>query len=787
MFVSFYPTLPQSGCLGIVRQVEDLTVKKLVLAEKPSVGRQLALALGCTRRMEGYMEGQAYIVTWALGHLVELANPDAYSERWRRWSLADLPMLPADLIQKPIEQTSEQLEVVKALMGRADVESLVIATDAGREGELVARWIMKAAGWQGKSERLWISSQTSGAISEGFANLKDAALYDNLYAAAESRAAADWYVGMNVTRAMTCAYDAKLSAGRVQTPTLALMTSREDEIEAFEGAFYWTLRADFSHFWASYYPEPTSVRISSEDEAQRLEGTLGGKVGRVVAIEGVEKSESPPLAYDLTELQRDANLLLDLSAKETLDVLQGLYERHRIVTYPRTDSRYITADIVPTLASRLTSLSKTGFAPLVSRFLDEGFRIDAERFVQDAKVGDHHAIIPTEERVDLERLSAVERSLFELIALRFMEVLSEDYRYKTTTVSIEVDGALFKSRLTVPVKPGWRAVAALIGKRSAAVDGALDEEGASPHLLSLAEGDELVVVQTKLKRLATSAPPRYSEATLLSAMEHAGRLVDDLAIKREMGAGIGTPATRADIIEKLIQNHYIERVGKELVPTPRGRELVRLVPEQLRSVRLTGEWEQRLSNIAVGSEDSGRFIADIKENTKALVAQIKASGETFSPRFVDSKCCPYCEGPMMKIVDELAQNHYICQRLSCAYEEREIKKRIFDAAAIAEPKKRVVVKRADGAEVPAKKRVVLVKKGEAEQPKPYRWETVIEVVRPSKRQRREERVQENRGGWRSAHSSEHVVERTPSAGGTIADFMKASQEREQRGRKSKKK
>ncbi len=767
--------------------------KKLVLAEKPSVGRQLAQALGCTKRMDGYIEGDAYIVTWALGHLVELANPDVYTERWRRWNLKDLPMLPEDLIQVPIEQTRNQLEVVKALLARSDVETLVIATDAGREGELVARWIMKLADWKGATERLWISSQTNAAIAEGFANLKDAALYDTLYEAAQSRAAADWYVGMNVTRAMTCAYDAKLSAGRVQTPTLALMSDREDEIERFEGAFYWTLRADFTHFWASYYPEENSVRIGSEEVAQSLERSLIASEGIVTAVERADRSEAPPLAYDLTELQRDANILLDLSAKETLDTLQGLYERHRLVTYPRTDSRYITADIVPTLPGRLAALSRTPFGELARRFVSDGFRIDEERFVQDTKVGDHHAIIPTEEMVDLSRLSQVERSIWELITLRFLEVLSSDYRYQTTSVTIDVQGHPFKARLTVPVEEGWRSVASLIGKRSAAGDANLDEERVSPYLLTLHEGDRLTVAQTKLRRMATTPPARYSEATLLSAMEHAGRLVDDVAIKRRMGGGIGTPATRADIIEKLIQNHYIERSGKELVPTAKGRELVRLVPEELRSVELTGRWEQRLADIADGKEESGRFIADIKENTRALVNQVKASGEVFSPKFPDSKRCPHCQGPMMKVIDPLGQNHYICQRLSCAYEEREIKRRVFEEVVASEPKKRVVVKRAAVGEEAGtgegKKRVVVVKKAAVPpETRPYHWETVIEVVRPSKRLGRSERAEreESRGGWKSAHSSPHLVDETPSGGGSIADFMRAKAEREQRDKKRRK-
>ena len=361
-------------------------MKKLVLAEKPSVGRELARVLNCYRRETGYIEGEHYIVTWALGHLVELAQPAAYSERYTRWSLRDLPMLPPVLQQEVIEQSKDQFSVVKSLFGRADIESVVIATDAGREGELVARWIMKLADYQGPAHRLWISSQTEGAIKEGFANLKDASLYDNLYKAAESRAAADWYVGMNVTRALTCHYDAKLSAGRVQTPTLALMTRREDEIEAFSGQFYWTLKADFTQFTASYYPSEDSIRITEEASAKEKESSLVGKTGRVVSLETVEKREQPPLAYDLTELQRDANNLLDFSAKQTLDVLQALYEQHKIVTYPRTDSRYITTDIVATLPQRLRSLQDTPFSPLCARFVKDGFRVDEERFVQDLQV-----------------------------------------------------------------------------------------------------------------------------------------------------------------------------------------------------------------------------------------------------------------------------------------------------------------------------------------------------------------------------------------------------------------
>lgn len=774
-------------------------MKKLVLAEKPSVGRELARVLNCYKRETGYIEGEHYIVTWALGHLVELAQPAAYSERYKRWSLRDLPMLPPVLQQEVIEQSKDQFAVVKSLIKRPDIESLVIATDAGREGELVARWIMKLADYQGPAHRLWISSQTEGAIKEGFANLKEASLYDNLYKAAESRAAADWYVGMNVTRALTCHYDAKLSAGRVQTPTLALMTRREDEIEAFSGQFYWTLKADFIHFSASYYPTEDTIRITEEATAKALEASLVGKQGKVVSLETVQRNEQPPLAYDLTELQRDANNLLDFSAKQTLDVLQALYEQHKIVTYPRTDSRYITTDIVATLPDRLRSLADTPFAPLCSGFVKDGFRVDEERFVQDLQVTDHHAIIPTEQRVNLSRLNAQEKALWELIVLRFLEVLSPDYIYQTTTLIAEVEESRFKTRLTIPVQQGWRSVATLIGKRSAQASMG-EEDEASPALLSLKQGDGLTISSLKLRKLATAAPSRYTEATLLSAMEHAGRFVDDAKLKKRLSNGLGTPATRADIIEKLIQNHYIERAGKELVPTPKGRELVRLAPEELRSPELTGRWEERLGNIAEGKEDGDLFIQDIKRNASALVTQVTGSSDVFSPHFPDAKQCPYCKTPMMKVVDEIGQNHYLCQKLSCSYEEMEVKKRVPkpQAAKPVEPEKKMVVKVKAVETDSVKKRVVVKKKApvqafslpdEVEAPS-YTWETVIEVVRPSKlafRAERNERPPENRGGWRAPVQSSHLVEQTPSEGGSFADFLKLNEERKKRDRDKKRK
>ena len=442
-------------------------MKQLVLAEKPSVGKELARVLGCTNRGK-YLENEDYVVTWALGHLVTLCPPDYYGAEYRHWTLRNLPILPEKLETMVIDKSKDQFETVKYLLGRDDVEGVIIATDAGREGELVARWILKQAGCSKPAKRLWISSQTDLAIRQGFANLRPASDYDNLYAAAESRSYADWYVGYNVSRAMSCHFDTRLSAGRVQTPTLALITSREDEIEDFAGRFYWTIKADFGSFKASWYSADNTIRINEEAKANEIAAKLKGAKGVVSSIREVPKAEKPPLAYDLTELQRDANNVLGFSAKETLDTLQRLYEVYKIVTYPRTDSRYITADIVPTIPERLAALSATAFGQRALSLSRNGIRTDLSRLVNDELVSDHHALLPTEQKVDVSKLSANEKALWELIITRFLETLSGDYEYKTTTVEVTAEGERFVTRLTLPVKQGWRDVARDIGRRSAA-------------------------------------------------------------------------------------------------------------------------------------------------------------------------------------------------------------------------------------------------------------------------------------------------------------------------------
>jgi len=741
-------------------------MKKLVIAEKPSVGREIAKSLRCPVRGDGYLEGNDYIVTWALGHLVELSSPAHYSESYKRWTLESLPMIPETLDTEVIEETKGQYKNIASLLRRSDVSSVIVATDAGREGELVARWILKEANYKGSVERLWISSQTEKAIKEGFDHLLPSSMYDNLYHAAECRSAADWYVGMNVTRALTCFYDAKLSAGRVQTPTLALMTKREDEIDEFLGSSYYSARGDFGLFHASYYPSDGTIRFTDQAMKEKLE-SLAGAEGVVRSITTEEGKECPPLAYDLTELQRDANLTLGFSAKETLDTLQRLYEVHKIATYPRTDSRYLTEDIVPTFPERLKALEMTEFGIVAKEYLSSMPSYDKERVVQPSLVTDHHAIIPTEQKVKVGDLSDEERKLWQLIALRFLEVLSEPYEYKTTKAVIDVDGHEFRTSVTLPVKMGWRQASVASGIKSAAMTSSTSEN--SVAILRLKEGDKVTLKGVKTRQSFTTPPERYTDASLLYAMEHAGRFVDDSELKANLSSGIGTPATRAEIIEKLIQNRYVTRDGKYLVPTEKGREVVRLAPDVLSSPALTGEWEGRLERISKGEEDYEIFIKDIKRMASSLVTEVKNSTKKFSPRFKESKKCPYCGSEMMKALDSKGCVHWICQRLSCSYEEKEVKERIALKSAPASKQ----VRTPDG------KIKIVIKKAPVKIPEAY--ETHIEVVNESKRARRGNKPSQERFENFASRPTKDTL-----SGGTMADFFRISKERSERDKEKRK-
>jgi len=430
--------------------------KILVLAEKPSVGKELARVLGCNRGGEGYLEGDRYVVTWALGHLVTLADPDAYDKAWEKWEMTQLPMLPQPMKTVVISETGKQYRVVAALMKRPDIGSMVIATDAGREGELVARWIMEKAGWKKPAKRLWISSQTDKAIHEGFANLRPAAEYDNLYKSARARSEADWLVGLNVTRALTCKYNAQLSAGRVQTPTLSLITAREEEIRRFTPKPYWGVRVKLDGFEAAWKDEKGSARLFDEETAKKLTDSVSGKTGTLTSVTRTRKQTPPPAAYDLTELQRDANKKYAYSAKETLNLMQSLYERHKLLTYPRTDSRYISDDVVATIPERLQSLLTDDYRDLAQGLLRKK-PIQTKYIVNNAKVTDHHAIIPTEEQPELWRLTGQERNIYDLVARRFMAVLMPPLEYEEVKITLTVDGKTFAAKGKHVLEQGWKA------------------------------------------------------------------------------------------------------------------------------------------------------------------------------------------------------------------------------------------------------------------------------------------------------------------------------------------
>ncbi len=637
--------------------------KTLVLAEKPSVARDLAKVLGCNQNGNGCIMGAKYIVTWALGHLVTLADPEVYSNKYKAWNLEDLPMLPNKMELVVIKQTSKQFGAVKALMHRADVDELVIATDSGREGELVARWIILKAGFKKPIKRLWISSQTDRAIKEGFANLKPAREYDNLFYSAQSRSEADWLVGLNVTRALTCKYNAQLSAGRVQTPTLAMIVAREEEIRKFVPKDFWTVTAQFNGFTVQWQDKNSQVRTFSREQADSVVKKVTGQNGEVVEVRKDLKKELPPLAYDLTELQRDANRRYSYSAKQTLNIMQKLYETHKLVTYPRTDSRYITEDIVPTLSERLKSIAVGPYAKSVQGILRNRLNV-TKRFVDNSKVSDHHAIIPTEQYVNLSALSTEERNIYDLIVKRFIAVLSSPFEYEQTNVRLNIAGETFTARGKIVKSWGWKTVYEGFGKLE---EDAEDEEN-DQALPDIQKGQKAKVLSPKAINGKTKPPARYTEATLLSAMEHPGKFVDDKALKEtlESTSGLGTPATRADIIEKLFNTFYIERKGKEIYPTSKGVQLIGLVPKDLKSPELTARWEQQLSLISKGKVSSTAFVGDMKGYASKLVSAVIASSEQFKHDNVTREKCSEC-GKYLLEVNGKKGKMLVCPDRECGF------------------------------------------------------------------------------------------------------------------------
>ncbi|HWR38491.1 MAG TPA: DNA topoisomerase III [Patescibacteria group bacterium] len=640
-------------------------MKSLVLAEKPSVAREIARVLQCTTKGKHSLEGSRYVVTWALGHLVTLAEPEDYDQKYREWRLEDLPLLPDSLELKVIKKTAAQYYGISQLMKRSDIGELVIATDAGREGELVARWIMAMARWKKPFKRLWISSQTDEAIREGFAHLKPGISYNNLYDAAVCRAEADWLVGLNVTRALTCKHNAQLNAGRVQTPTLAMIVNRETEIQQFVPRNYWTLRSNFGDYYGDWRDSSGNGRLFDLARAEAVAANVKGRTGRITQLRTDNKSEPPPLAYNLTELQRDANKRFGFSAQRTLSLLQALYERYKLVTYPRTDSRYISADIVPTLGRRLQAMAVGPYADWV-RKVPQPLK-PGKRFVDDARVSDHHAIIPTEQPLKLAELGNDERNLYDLIARRFLAVLYPPHRYQQTTIVTEVNGESFHSRGKVTVDPGWRTVTIAPAAEEPDVDEVLPEQKLKMHR----QGDSMELVQCKVVAGKTKPPARYNEASLLAAMENPGQFIADEELRESIRqGGLGTVATRAEIIEKLIHTSYIERRGKELVPTSKGKQLIGLVADELKSPDLTAQWEQALTDIARGKGAKGDFIAGIRAYAGELVRTTSADGTVYRADNLTKTKCPLC-GKLMLLVNGKRGRMLACQDRVCGHRQPE--------------------------------------------------------------------------------------------------------------------
>lgn len=636
--------------------------KTLVLAEKPSVGKELGRVLGCRRGGEGYMEGDRYVVTWALGHLVTLADPDVYDKKLEKWDMEDLPMLPQNMKLVVIKETTRQYKVVQSLMKRGDISELVIATDAGREGELVARWIMIKAGWKKPTKRLWISSQTDRAIKEGFANLRPAAEYDNLFRSAQARSEADWLVGLNVTRALTCKFNAQLSAGRVQTPTLSLIVARENEIRRFVPREYYGAAIYLDGFRARLQDQHGIAHSFDRAAMEKIVAACEGRDAVITQVRRMRRQTPPPAAYDLTELQRDANKKYAYSAKETLDIMQSLYERHKALTYPRTDSRYISDDVVATIPDRLRAVMVAPYKEAAQRVMRTR-PLQTKYIVNNAKVTDHHAIIPTEEQPSLYDLTGPERNIYDLVVRRFLAVLMPPAEYEEVELTVSIDRYSFRAKGKIIREQGWKA---MYDKNFATDEEDSEEE--DQRLPDLRQGQRMRVRSAKVVNGKTSPPARYTEATLLTAMEHPTAQVADKQqrqILQETG-GLGTPATRADIIEKLFSAFYIERHGKELVPTSKGIQLVGLAPEDLRSAELTAKWEDRLARIARGQERDYVFVDEMRAYATKLVSAVKASNASYTHDNQTRKPCPDC-GKMLLLVHGKRGDMLVCPDRECGF------------------------------------------------------------------------------------------------------------------------
>lgn len=647
-------------------------MKSLVIAEKPSVARDIARVLGANQKNGGILEGKNYVVTWALGHLVTLADPEEYDRKYEKWEMATLPMLPKEMKLVVIRQTGRQFSIVKTQLFRKDIGEIIIATDAGREGELVARWILEKAGCHKPIKRLWISSVTDKAIKEGFANLKDGHDYDNLYRAAVARAEADWLVGMNGTRALTCKYNAQLSCGRVQTPTLAMIAKREEEIRKFVPKEYYGISLETQDVKWTWRDEKTkSFRTFSRERAEQIKGRLENAALEITSVEKKAKKTIAPGLYDLTTLQREANLKYGFSAKETLNIMQRLYENHKVLTYPRTDSRYIGKDIVSTIKERLKSCGIGPYRKLAGALMNKPVQVNGS-FVDDKRVSDHHAIIPTEQFVQLDHMTNEERKIYDMVVRRFLAVLYPASQYEQVTMEAKAAGETFVASGKVIKSLGWREVYEG-GADDDLEDEADDEKKLKDQRLpEMKTGTRLKILKTSLNTGKTKPPARFTEATLLAAMENPVKFMEtrDKEAAKTLGetGGLGTVATRADIIEKLFHSFMMEKKGNEIHITSKAKQLLELVPEDLKKPELTADWEMKLSQIAKGRIRQGDFLHQIRDYTCEIVDEIKTGEGTFRHDNLTNKVCPQC-GKKLLAVNGKNSKMLVCQDRECGYRE----------------------------------------------------------------------------------------------------------------------
>lgn len=627
---------------------------KLVIAEKPSVAMSLSAVIGATARKDGYLEGNGWRVSWCVGHLAGLADADSYDPKYAKWRYEDLPILPKHWQMAVGKDKKKQFDVLKQLMNAPDVTEVVNACDAGREGELIFRSVYELAGCQKPMKRLWISSMEDSAIREGFANLRPGADYDGLHKAALCRTKADWLLGINATRLFSVLYHRTLNIGRVMSPTLALIVQREAEIDTFQPVPFYTVTLELPGFSVS------GERMADKVAAEQLKAACQGADVTVKKVERRDKSEKPPALYDLTTLQRDANRLLGFTAQQTLDYLQSLYEK-KLCTYPRTDSRYLTSDMAAGLPElvQITAGAMTFAAGME-------ISCDAAQVINDKKVTDHHAVISTRnlQGADLSSLPVGERMILELVALRLLCAVAEPHSYSETAVTVECAGAEFTAKGKTVKRPGWRALDAAyrVGLKNAEPDKEIEDKA----LPELAEGQTLSLSNAAVKEGKTSPPKHFTEDTLLSAMETAGK--DDMPEDAER-QGLGTPATRAGILEKLVSTGFLERRKSkktvQLMPSKDAVSLITVLPEQLQSPLLTAEWEYRLGEIERGELAPEDFMAGISAMLRELVGTyqvIKGTEYLFSPPREVVGRCPRCGGDVAEL-----QKGFFCQNEGCKF------------------------------------------------------------------------------------------------------------------------